>query len=125
MADLRIDPQTGDLDITGDTLVVTKEGTESIAQRLRIRLRFFYREWILDRSKGTKWFEIVMVKGVKKFLADAEVRRIVLETPEVRTIEDWESSINGATRTYDVRFSVRTTRGEILAFGFRDLLNND
>ena len=125
MADLKIDPLTGDLDITGDQINITNEGTESIAQRLRIRLRFFFKEWILDRSKGTKWFEVVLKKGVDKFAADAEIRRVVLATPEIKTIEHWISEIDTGTRQYDVRFDVRTTKGEFLAFGFQDLLNND
>ena len=124
MADLRLDPLTGDLDIAGDQLYITEEGTESIAQRLRIRLRFFFKEWILDRSKGTKWLEVILRKGVDKFAADAELRKVVLNTPEIKTIENWDSTIDTATREYEVRFDVRTTKGEFLAFGFQDLLNN-
>lgn len=123
MADLLLDPVTGDLDVSGDTLHITEEGSESIAQRLKIRLRFFFTEWVLDRSQGTKWFEIVLRKGVDKFAADAEIRRVVLETPEIKTIENWLSTIDSFTRSYEVRFDVKTTQGETLSFGFRDLLN--
>jgi len=123
MADLLLDPQTGDLVVTDNALSISEEGSESIAQRLKIRLRFFFREWILDRSQGTKWFEIILKKGVEKFAADAEIRRVVLETPEIRTIENWTSSLDSQRRTYEVRFDVRTTEGETLSFGFQDLLN--
>jgi hypothetical protein len=125
MADLFLNPTTGDLDVTDNALRVSEEGSESIAQRLKIRLRFFFTEWVLDRSKGTKWFEIVLKKGVDKFAADSEIRRVVLETPEIKTIENWTSNINSRTREYDVRFDVKTTEGETLSFGFRDLLNSD
>lgn len=123
MADLLLDPQTGDLSVINNALSVSEEGSESISQRLKIRLRFFFREWILDRSQGTKWFEIILKKGVEKFAADAEIRRVVLETPEIRTIENWTSSLDSQRRTYEVRFDVRTTEGETLSFGFQDLLN--
>ena len=122
--DLKIDPQTGDLAIENNSLQTTQEGMESIAQRLRIRLRFFFREWILDRSAGTKWFEKVLRKYVDKFIADQEVRKRVQDTPQIKTIEDWTSSINASTREYTVVATVRTTLGETITFGFSDALNN-
>ncbi len=122
--DLKIDPQTGDLAIENNSLQTTQEGMESIAQRLRIRLRFFFREWILDRSAGTKWFEKVLRKDVDKFIADQEVRKRVQDTPQIKTIEDWTSSINASTREYTVVATVRTTLGETITFGFSDALNN-
>ena len=76
--DLKIDPETGDLDISDNALHNTEEGLDSIAQRLRIRLRLFFREWVLDRSAGTKWFELVLVKNVDKYIADQEVRDSLL-----------------------------------------------
>ena len=121
--DIKIDPATGDLDISNNKLNMTEEGLESIAQRLRIRLRLFHREWVLDRSVGTKWFELILRKGVDKFIADQEVRRVVLETPQVRSIQSWESTINSTTREYDVVATVTTTIGEQFTFGFSDLLN--
>jgi hypothetical protein len=123
MADLKIDSQTGDLDVSDNSLYVTNEGLESIAQRLRIRLRFFFREWVLDRSVGTKWFELVLRKDVDKFLADQEVRRVVLETPQIKIIDQWDSSVNASTREYDVTATVRTTLGQTFTFGFADVLS--
>jgi len=122
--DLKLDPQTGDLLFSNKTLYVTDEGEESIAQRLKIRLRFFYREWVLDRSQGTKWFERVIRKGVTLYVADQEVRRVVLATSGVKSIESWRSTIDTSIRKYDVVFSVLTTQGQTLEFGFKDILNN-
>lgn len=119
--DIKLD-SNGDIKVEGNSLYVTEEGTDSIAQRLRIRLRFFFREWILDRSQGTKWFELVLKKNVDKYTADQEIRRIVLETAEVKSIESWESSIDSGRRTYDVTFTVRTIYGQQITFGFSDLL---
>lgn len=123
MADILLDETTGDVVVENNTLKITQEGTESISQRLKIRLRFFFREWVLDRSKGTKWFEIVLKKNANKFSADAEIRKIVLGTPEIKSIENWNSSLDSALRTYELKFDVRTTAGETISFGFQDLLN--
>jgi hypothetical protein len=119
--DIKLDPETSDLDISNNSLHVTEEGSESIAQRLRIRLRFFFREWVLDRSAGTKWFEVVLRKGVTKYAVDQEIRRVVLNTYQIKTIESWESSLDDPSRKYEVRFSVKSTQGETLSFGFSDI----
>lgn len=125
MADIKIDAVSGDLLIEDNSMRVTEEGLESIAQILRIRLRFFFREWILDRSKGTKWFELVLRKDVDKFLADQEVRRVVLETPRISKIDSWESNINSRNREYEVVATVTTNIGQSLTFGFSDILNTN
>ena len=124
MADLRIDSSTGDLDISNNTLHITAEGVPSIAQQLRIRLRFFFQEWVLDRSQGTKWFELVLRKDVDKFAADQEVRKVILNTPYVREIQKWESNIDSSSREYDVTTTVVTEYGDTVTFTFSDLLNN-
>jgi len=124
MGDLKIDGPSGDLLIENNALRITSEGMESIGQRLRVRLRFFFREWILDRSKGTQWFELVLRKDVDKFLADQEIRRVVLETPQIRNIEAWDSTLESDTREYKLTATVNTTIGQSLTFGFSDILNN-
>ena len=120
MIDLKLDPVTGDLDISNNQLSTTTEGVPSVAQRLRIRLRFFYQEWVLDRSKGTKWFELILRKDVDKFAADQEIRKQILETDGVATIESWESDLDTRTRKYTTQFTVRTEDRELVTFGFSD-----
>ena len=120
MIDLKLDPVTGDLDISDNQLSTTTEGVPSVAQRLRIRLRFFYQEWVLDRSKGTKWFELILRKDVDKFAADQEIRKQILETDGVATIESWESDLDTRTRKYTTQFTVRTEDRELVTFGFSD-----
>lgn len=123
MADLRIDPTTGDLDISNNKLQITNEGLDSIAQRLRIRLRFFFREWVLDRSQGTMWFEKVLRKNTDKFVADQEIRKRILDTYQVSSIQSFESSIDASTRSYSVTCTVRTTLGKAITFQFSDIAN--
>ena len=122
MIDLKLDPVTGDLDISDNQLHTTTEGVPSVAQRLRIRLRFFYQEWVLDRSQGTKWFELVLKKNVDKFAADQEIRKQILETEGVATIESWESELDTSSRKYTIQFTVRTEERELVTFGFSDPL---
>lgn len=122
MSDLKLD-ENRDLLVSDNQIYLTAEGTESIAQRLGIRLRFFYREWILDRSEGTKWFETVLKKNADQFLVDQELRKRVLNTPQIKSIESWDSTLDRSLREYSVTATVRTTLGERITFGFSDELN--
>jgi len=125
MGDLKIDASSGDLDVSNNTMYITDEGLPSIAQRLRIRLRFFFREWVLDRSVGTKWFELVLRKDVDIFLADQEIRQIVEDTPQIKSISSWDSSIDSFSREYSVVATVHTNLGQQLTFGFSDIQNTN
>ena len=122
MADIQLD-QYGDIQITNNALTLTSEGVESVEQRLEIRLKLFFREWILDRSAGTKWFEKVLIKDPDKGIADQEIRTVVLNTQGVKSIEKWESTIDRSKRDYEVSFIVKTTDEEIVTFSFSDILN--
>ena len=106
--DIKLDPVTGDLflDSTGN-MQLTKIGEETIIQRLKIRLRTFFQEWILDRSVGTKWYELILRKDVDKKAADAHIRSRILGTEDVRSIVKWQSEIDSLTRGYSIQCTVR------------------
>lgn len=123
MIDLRLDPVTGDLDISNNTLHTTAVGLDSVSQRVRIRLRFFYKEWILDRSAGTKWFEIVLVKGIDKFAADREIRRVIQETEGILSLDSFTSEIDVEKRIFSVKFSATTIGSETLNLVLDNVLN--
>lgn len=120
--DIFLDPNSGDLDITSNTARLSEEGGESVAQRLRIRLRLFYEEWILDRTAGTKWYQLILKKEATKLIIDRELRRRVMGTRDVVSIETWVSSKNDRTREYTCHFSVLTTFDDILEFQLQDLV---
>lgn len=110
----------GDIDLTNG-LVLTEVGGESIAQKVKIRLLTFYREWILNTEAGTKWFEIVLRKGVSTYSVDQEIRKRVLKTEGVRGVEDYSSSFNDSSREFSCKFSIVTDHDETIPITFNNV----
>ena len=111
--ELKIDLTTGDLDVSDNQVQTVGEGGQAIAQRVQIRLKTFYREWILDRSAGTKWYQKVFKKDADKYIVDQELRKRVQGTEGVSRIRYWKSSFNAQTREYDLDFIVVTAIEEV------------
>jgi hypothetical protein len=105
--DFYIDPNTGDLDMS-NSLRLTEEGGESIAQKVRIRLQFFFAEWRLNPKQGTKWFEIIFKKGTSDYNVNQEIQRRVLNTEGVRFIENFTFIRNAPLRTFSCAFDIIT-----------------
>ena len=110
--DLLIDPVTGDLII--NQVRLTKSGTESLAQKVKIRLLFFYKEWILNTEAGTKWFERILRKGATRYNADQEIRKRILDTEGIRGIDKFSSEFDRAQRTYSCTFTAITDSDEVI-----------
>ena len=56
MADLKLNEDTGDLEITNNDLSLTY-GVDSRRQHLEIRLRTFLSEWFLDTTVGVPYVQ--------------------------------------------------------------------
>ena len=104
--DIYLDPVTHDIDF--DNFRLTNSEGEAIAQKIKIRLLTFLKEWILDKSIGTPQFERILRKGVTEYVADQEIRKRILETEGVRGISTYSSELNRATREYECKFTVIT-----------------
>jgi hypothetical protein len=89
------------------------EGAQAVAQRLSIRLKMYFREWVLDRSAGTKWYQNILVKGSDKYVVDQELKKRVRDTEGVSDIRTWNSRFNASTREYELDFVVVTEIEEI------------
>lgn len=105
--DFYLDPVTGDLDMSS-SLRLTEVGGESIAQKVRIRLQFFFAEWRLNPNQGTKWFEIIFKKGSSDYNVNQEIQRRVLETEGVRFVENFTFIRNASLRTFSCTFDIVT-----------------
>jgi len=55
MTDFKLDPITGDLDISNSISLV--EGEEEMRQRINLALSLNLSEWFADVTKGLPWFE--------------------------------------------------------------------
>ena len=111
MSGLLLD-STGDVDITENKLSLTT-GQTAIAQRLSQRLRLFFGEWFLDKTRGVPWIQQVFVKNPNATIVDAVIKREIIAEPAVREIQTFELDLNTSTRLLTVTFRVLTSEGEI------------
>lgn len=81
--DLALDPATGDLALPVQLIT----GADCVAQRLRIRLRFWLGEWFLDQRLGIPYVRSVLVKNPDLVLIRSIFRRVILSTPGVARLD--------------------------------------
>ncbi len=118
--DFYIDPATGDLDMS-NSLRLTEAGGESVAQKVRIRLQFFFAEWKLNPNQGTKWFGTVFKKGTSDYNVNQEIKRRVLATEGVRLIENFTFIRNAPLRRFSCTFDIVTDYDTVETIVLEDL----
>lgn len=112
--DLKLDPTTGDLALSGGDLVLVS-GVEAIAQDLRFRLRFFAGEWFADIDQGLPYFDQVLVKNPNVDQVRGIFRDCILGTDGVKNLLDLSLAFDSALRTLTLTFKVDTDLGELEA----------
>lgn len=104
------------LTAAGD-LVISSEGdiylTTSVAQAIRIRLRWFAGEWKFNPELGVPYFEDVFVKKVNISRVEQIMTEQVLDVDGVRKVRSLSIVTNSARRTMLVAFEAETTEGTI------------
>jgi len=79
-------PDVYDIEFDADGNLVMVSDGEAVAQLLRQRLEMYLGEWFLDRSRGTDWMGSVYKLPYNQAVAEAEIVRVVNETPGVAKI---------------------------------------
>lgn len=102
----------GDLVIEGGELQFVR-GREAIAQHIGTRLRMFRGEWFLDRNLGVPYLDGVLDRIPDVSLVTPILRRVILGTPGVDSVERLEFSLDSETRTLTVLGEVVTTDGPV------------
>lgn len=88
--------------------------TEAIRQRLVARLQMFQGEWFLDTSAGAAWLQKVLIKPADIVKAESEIKRVILQTSGVVSLESIESDLDRATRELTVSFTAITETGDTI-----------
>lgn len=92
----------------------TQPLTETVGQRLKIRLLSFQNEWFMDTTYGVPWWQRLLgVKQTSKAAADLIFQQQILLEPGVKEITSFESTF--VNRKYSLTFQVRVVTGEITA----------
>ena len=104
------------LDKSGD-LYVSPQGdialTESVVQKIRIRLRWFAGEWRWNREEGLPYFEHLFRKNPDTNSMEAAVRARIFEVPEVTSVRDVSVTFDSRTRAGKIRFTALTDQETI------------
>lgn len=107
--DLLIDQSTNDIVFINGGCPVTSSTSESIAQKLKIKLSTFLGEWFLDTTVGVPYFERILGRARSKDVVDLLIREQVESESMVEEVISFNSSL--ANRRYEVSFRVRTVDG--------------
>ena len=110
--DLKIDTSTGDVAIENGELVLL-DGSEAIAQHLRVRLQFFLGEWFLDRRIGVPYYQKLLGQKPNTTTVKALMRQVIAATPGIETINDLTVDYDGATRVLSISFRSETSEGPL------------
>lgn len=85
------------------------QATDSIAQAIRIRLRWFFAEWRFAPKRGVKYFEYVFVKRPNGQVITPMIKSIITGVDGVASVDSLSLEINKSTRRAVIKFAVTTT----------------
>ena len=77
---------------------------DSIAQAIKIRLQWFFNEWIFNPEYGVKYFEYFFVKNPSKVLIISSLNQQILAVDGVDSVRDIEIDIDGKTRSAKITY---------------------
>lgn len=110
--DLLLDKNTNDLVWANGALTTsqtTQPLTETVAQRLKIRLLTWRAEWFLDLGYGVPYMDVIG-KKVPKSRVDSILQQEILAERGVKEIVSFTSTLQN--RQYSASFRVKVGTGE-------------
>jgi len=110
MKDLKLEIDSHDLFFNTKGDIVFIENDEYIQQKLKIKLRFFFKEWFLDSTKGVDFYDTIFKKGTSLSTIDTLIKATIAEVEEV--IEILSYSSNFVNRKFSVVFNIKTIYGQ-------------
>lgn len=110
MIDLKLETTYHDLDIVNYDLQLVS-GIDQVRQKIENRLQFFFGEWFLDNTQGTKLYEIVFVKNPNLSLIASTFKTTILDTTGVVSIIEYNQVYDPSLRKLTVDFKVNTIYG--------------
>jgi hypothetical protein len=115
VADLALDPATGDIDLTAQKLHLV-DGDDAIVQHVALRLRMFRGEWFLDSTVGMPYYERVLVKNPDLVAVRSAFRQAIASTPGIASIDKFDLALDSTIRKLTVTFTATKQEGGTLDF---------
>ncbi len=110
--DLAIDPETGDLLLSGGDLTLVRDAT-AIAQEVTIRLNFLLGEWFLDTEAGMPYFQSILVKSPNLAAIRSIFHDEILNVAGINSVIDLTLDYNRQARRLDVSWRAASDLGEL------------
>ena len=101
-----------DLKFENYDLVLT-DGLDQIAQNLHTRMQFFFEEWILDITKGIKFYDFVFIKNPDLNTIAAIMKAYISDTPQILEILEYSQEYDEQLRKLTITYKVQATLGVI------------
>lgn len=99
----------GNHDMTfGQGLADYATDAESVAQRVKTRLLLLKEEWFLDTDAGVPYLQEIAIKPANLPLAEAIIKRTILETEGVLEIRSFSMIYDRNTRRLNIEATVAT-----------------
>lgn len=90
----------------------TQPFTQTVAQRLKIRLLNFCGEWFADTTYGVMYWERILgIKQTSKAAVDLLFQQAILKEEGVKEIVSFDSTFRN--RQYSLVFQVKVVNGEV------------
>lgn len=106
--DLKLGDLDHDLLFVDNDLVVTTERSESLAQRLKVKLLTFRGEWFLDDRVGIPYFQSIFGKNRSKESVDAIFKQAIISEPEVESLIEYQSTLDSTYRVFSLSFKIKS-----------------
>ncbi len=117
MADIYLDPVTGDMVVTNDFRFTT--GLETVAQKLRLRMDATKGEYFADLNNGVDYHGEILGHDPSDERVSAIYRKVAIETPGVDRVTKMVVNRDGSTRLLSVDWEVLV--GDEVISGSQDL----
>ncbi len=114
MNDILIDPQTGDIELSADGDL---QLTDSIIQQITIKLKWFAREWKMNRAYGIDYYGEMLNKSPSLAAIESDMIETILSVEGVTDVKLFKITVDRVTRTAYVNFTAvingKTEEGRI------------
>ncbi|QGZ16308.1 hypothetical protein Hena1_01580 [Erwinia phage Hena1] len=114
--DFLLDPVTGDLDVS-QGLQIIDSNQISLRQRLWLRFNIWQGDWYFDTTIGFPYRSYLGQKVMKTIL-DNKIKEISRLESDVLAINNFESVMDRAGRSYEAYFEVLTQEQDIVRIAF-------
>lgn len=107
----------GDLCFDGADIILAN----SVCQKIKIRLKWFFSEWRWDEGAGLPYFEYLFVKNPDMDLIRGLIREQIFNVDEVTEVREISIDVDREARRAKIAFVAETDeetyRGEVMVNG--------